>query len=217
MGLQVRSEARSCSVDSEPSGATDSPGRRNAGSAKTLEARFSACPLQELAWTKHWSNIQPDVTFSPMAVFFGGRDEQTQLLKRNTGMGRLFFQLIAVATSLILASPPGFCSIVVPRKSAAVTKSTIVPRLASVRRCRSCPVEDQSGQRQIPAESGWHCCCSLEPRLTQKPVPPPDAPAAVLAVTCDDASDLQWVRVADIESPTPSGPRRHVLLCVWRC
>ena len=157
------------------------------------------------------------VAHSLRGPFFGGLDEPTWSFQRITGMGRLLFQLIAVATSLILASPPGFCSIVVPRKAAAIAKSTVVPRLSSVRRCRSCPVEDQSGQRQIPNESAWHCCCSLDPRLPHKPVPTPDAPVAVVAFTCHNASDPQLLCVPDRQSPTPSGPRRHVLLCVWRC
>ncbi len=144
-------------------------------------------------------------------------DEPFQFALRTTSMNCVIRQLIAVATTLLLASPPGFCSVFAPHSSATRQASERVSPAPSARCCRSCPVDAPSDSREQPAESGWRCCCARDAQLPQKPVPAPDSVEATAFVTLDVLIECSSLTVPAGYLPVPSGPRLHVLLCVWRC
>lgn len=144
-------------------------------------------------------------------------DEPFQFALRTTSMNCLLRRLIAVATMLLLASPPGFCSVLPAHLSASRQASACVSPTPSSRCCRSCPADTPADSREQPAESGWRCCCARDAQLPHKPVPAPESVEATAFVTLDALIECSSLTVPADYLPVPSGPRLHVLLCVWRC
>jgi hypothetical protein len=149
--------------------------------------------------------------------FFIVGNEPIDSSKRKVCMSRTLHPLIAVTAALILAFPPGFCSVVLTSRSVSVANPVADSTSPSSRCCHSCPTKEQPVSRQLPADSGWRCCCAVDPRLPHKPVPPPEAWIATVPTFIDGSMIAPSIRNADRPEPLPSGPRRHVLLCVWRC
>ncbi len=126
-------------------------------------------------------------------------------------MNAFLRQLVAVATTLVLALPPGFCG-GLQRQSRAETK----PVKASC--CHRTVPNHPSDSTKAPAQPDFPCCCSRDARLVEKPVQQTDAPYLSLPVAEDYSLVLCFVAAGDLASaPHHFGPRLHVLHCVWRC
>ncbi|MEO7860976.1 MAG: hypothetical protein ABIU05_11110, partial [Nitrospirales bacterium] len=127
-------------------------------------------------------------------------------------MSVFLHHLIAVTTSLILALPPGSCSVSVQHDrgdSAPVKKAPCCHDEAPASPCES---------GNSPAKPSVKCCCVRDAALPEKSVQPTDNLYLAFAVVADHV-------LLDIESlvggakglaPVRSGTRLQILLCVWR-
>lgn len=123
-------------------------------------------------------------------------------------MNSLFVQLLAVATSLVLALPPNWCTGLMQHDQAkpAPAKTTC------------CHQGQPCDPQEAPAKPTIDCCCSWHGTVPEKSVQPTDAPSLALPViVAGVASDLDRIAGESIIAPFHSGPRLHVLQCVWRC
>lgn len=128
-------------------------------------------------------------------------------------MNTLLHHLIAVATSLILALPPGSCGAYVQHDradSAPVKKASCCHETAHKRPCDS---------GNSPSKPSVKCCCERDAALPVKSINPTDSLAFDYSVVADHFSmnvgTLLGIHAAAI--PAHSGPRLQILLCVWRC
>lgn len=121
--------------------------------------------------------------------------------------------LFAVATSLILALPPGSCGAFVQHDradSVPVKKVSCCHETAHKRPC------DSGNSSSKPSVK---CCCERDAALPVKSIKPTDSLALAFAVVADHDSmnvgSLLGANAAVI--PAHTGPRLQILLCVWRC
>ncbi|MFG0335292.1 MAG: hypothetical protein ACF8TS_18185 [Maioricimonas sp. JB049] len=119
-----------------------------------------------------------------------------------------FLQFVALAGSFLLVLPPGWCGAFVGgdrADSAAITC------------CRTGPV---STPDEAPAAPESDCCCDRAATPASRVTSPSDLLAAALPLV--SVVDLmpkpgpQCLRLST-EGVLRSGPRRHVLQCVWLC
>ena len=128
-------------------------------------------------------------------------------------MNPLLHQLIAVATTLILALPPGSCGDFVQHDrtdSAPVKKVSCCHETSHKRPCNS---------GNFPSKTSVKCCCERDAALPEKSAHPTDSLGLAFTVVADHREwhldNLLGGRAAVI--PARSGPRLQILLCVWRC
>ena len=126
-------------------------------------------------------------------------------------MNAYLHRLIVVATSLVLALPPGFCGGLLRASRADTT-----PVKASC--CQRTAPDHSSDSKKAPAQPGFPCCCSRDARLVEKPIQQTDAPNLVLPAADNYALVVGFVAGGEWASPFDNfDPRLHVLHCVWRC
>jgi hypothetical protein len=126
-------------------------------------------------------------------------------------MNAFLHQLVAIATSLVLVLPPGFCGVLVRQRN-----DEAIPVKASC--CHRTPPDHPSDLKKAPAKPSFQCCCARDARLVEEPVQQTDAPNLVLPVANDHALVLGSVAGGELAPALDySGPRLHVLHCVWRC
>lgn len=127
---------------------------------------------------------------------------------QSIGMNSFVFQLVALATSLVLALPPGWCSGLMqhePAQSAPV-KATC------------CHQDKPCDSQEAPARPTIECCCSWDATAPEKSVQPTDTPTPALpVVVAGRTPNLGCLAGESVIAPFHSGPRLHVLQCVWRC
>jgi hypothetical protein len=125
-------------------------------------------------------------------------------------MNSFLFRLVAVASSLVLALPPGWCGVMHGRAEPAPVQPTC---------CHGTAHERPSESKEAPADSPVECCCARDVGLPERPVQPTDILALTLPPVADGPlADLGLPgRGAAAAAPTRSGPRLHVLQRVWRC
>ena len=121
------------------------------------------------------------------------------------------FQLVAVATSLVLALPPGWCCIPVSQG-----RTPAVPEPA--RCCHRTAPSGLPQPEEPPARPTAECCCQRDATVPEQPVQP-TGPAALAMPLPTDAPALvaRPGRADSAGIPRPPDPRLHVLQCVWRC
>ena len=123
-------------------------------------------------------------------------------------MNSLFLQLVAVATSLVLALPPGWCSGLMRHEQAES-----VPAKATC-----CHLDQPCDSQEAPVTPTVECCCSWDATVPEKSVQPSETPNFVLPlVIAGFTPDLGCLAGESLIAPFYSGPRLHVLQCVWRC
>ena len=132
--------------------------------------------------------------------------------RRIDTMNTFLHQLAAVLTSLILALPPGSCSVLVthnlvnsaPAKKASCCHET-VPR----------PCDSDN----LPSKPSIACCCVHDATIPERSVQPTETHQLAFTVAADHSSVNVGNFVANQADFTPirSGPRLQILLCVWRC
>lgn len=123
----------------------------------------------------------------------------------------LLHQLLAVATSLILALPPGSCSAFVRNDRAdPVKKVSCCHETAHNRPCSS---------ENYPSMPSVKCCCERDAALPENSVQPTESLDLSLANVANhvptNVGTLLGSHAAVIAAN--SGPRLQVLLCVWHC
>ena len=128
-------------------------------------------------------------------------------------MGVFLHHLIAVATSLILALPPGSCSLFVPHDradSAPANKASCCHDEAPTPPCES---------GNSPSKPSVKCCCVRDAALPEKSVQPTETHEMALALVADYVPLDSESLVSGVKGfkPFPPGPRLQILLCVWRC
>ena len=122
-------------------------------------------------------------------------------------------QLVAVVTSLILALPPGSCSVFVHNDradSAPVKKASC---------CHKTTPKPPCDSGNSPTKPSVQCCCARDAALPEKSVQPTDTDDLVFAVVADYFPlNVGSLLGGDAEfTPVCSGPNLQILLCVWRC
>jgi hypothetical protein len=125
-------------------------------------------------------------------------------------MNSFLIQLVAVASSLVLAFPPGWCSGFMrhDRAEPAPAQATCCHRTAHEQPCES---------KEAPADPRVECCCARDVALPERSVQPTDIIALPLVADSPLADLGLPVRGEAADAPFRSGPRLHVLQCVWRC
>jgi hypothetical protein len=133
-------------------------------------------------------------------------------------MGRFVLRSLLTVCCLVLALPPGWCSIV----SAPVARDKEVPpKKAHSGCCDLCHCKDRekpSPEPKQPAPPSRCCCYELD---WLKPNPPVTAQADLSLVAfvtpLDNIPTVAPVGYdLDLSIPVPSPPL-HVLKCVWLC
>lgn len=128
-------------------------------------------------------------------------------------MHPLLLRLVAVASSLVLALPPGWCSGFMRHERAAPT-----PAPAPTTCCHHTAKGQPSEPEQPPAPPTVECCCQRDATVPEKSVQPTDAPALVLPLVVELPAEIGGqARCEAAGVLVPPGPRLHVLQCVWRC
>lgn len=127
-------------------------------------------------------------------------------------MNSFLLKLVAVASSLVLALPPGWCSGFMRHEGA-------VPAPAKTACCHQTAKDQPSGSKQPPAAPAVECCCQREATVPEKSAQPTEVSSLALPLVADDAlADLSVLaRGEAAAAPFRSGPRPHALQCVWRC
>lgn len=129
-------------------------------------------------------------------------------------MNAFFHQFVAVATSLVLALPPGSCSGFQRHdraESAPVKKASCCHETTPNRPCDS---------GNVPAQpTTVKCCCAQDAALPAKSVQPTSPLNLAFFVVADPLSpDLATLLGGETAiTPIRPNPRLHVLQCVWRC
>jgi hypothetical protein len=127
-------------------------------------------------------------------------------------MAPLLIQLAAIATSLVLVLPPGWCAVwaqhdVLQRQT---IKKTCCHSAGENRPCEApgTPADPPSGK----------CCCSWDATVPNEPVKVADAASSPLLIVAEAAIKPLGQVSGIADNPLDlSGPRLHVLHCVWRC
>lgn len=127
-------------------------------------------------------------------------------------MHSLLSQLVAFASSLVLALPPGLCCGAMqfePAKAAPAAKGC----------CQHAAEAPPADSKPTPPTPHIECCCERDLTLPEKSVKRADMTALALPVLVDDAdSGLDSAVAAEaMEAPFRPGPRLHVVKCVWLC
>jgi hypothetical protein len=123
-------------------------------------------------------------------------------------MNSLFVKLAAVASSFVLALPPGWCSGLMQHDQAKPAPAKAV----------CCHEDNPCDSQEAPAEPTIECCCSWEATVPEKSGQLTDAASLGLPlVVAGFTPDLDWLASESVIAPFHSGPRLHVLQCVWRC
>jgi hypothetical protein len=124
-------------------------------------------------------------------------------------MNSLLLQLVALGTSLVLALPPGWCSLFMRdgQANCAPAKATC------------CHQPAPSNSSKAPARPSVQCCCLRDATLPEKPIQRDDTGGVVLPVVIDPVVlDLASSTAGVVAlGPLSAGPPLHVLQCVWRC
>jgi hypothetical protein len=128
-----------------------------------------------------------------------------------SAMQPALFQLVAVATSLLLALPPGWCCTPI--------RQDRTPASPEPARCCHQTAADRPPQpEQPPARPNAECCCQRDATVPEQPVQPTGPAALVLPLLADAPTLLAGPGHGDtVGIPRPPDPRLHVLQCVWRC
>jgi hypothetical protein len=131
----------------------------------------------------------------------------------NAIVSALFHQFVAIATSVLLALPPGSCWVL--QRFERDDRSPVQAECC-------CTPTDAATQSQptpeAPVPPRVKCCCAQDAPLPEKSVKPFDVSLSFAAL-----SDLfvfapeAGAEDAAAISPLSSNPRLHVLQCVWRC
>jgi hypothetical protein len=126
-------------------------------------------------------------------------------------MNSLLQQLVAIAGSLILAIPPGWCCGSLP-----VVPADFTPVRST---CCHHTTKNRPNQSKPPvAPPTIKCCCQRDATAPEKSIPKAEAAALVVALLVNMPGDLDaqacWATESILHLP---GPRLHVLQCVWRC
>ena len=110
-------------------------------------------------------------------------------------------QLVATASTLALALPPGTCSMLMHE--------------TQVEQASCCHPNPQKPAPHAPAE---RCCCAQDSTLPEKSVVAPVSLDLLLHLAImPGVAEHGIVATGAPETFRPSGPRLHVLKCVWRC
>ena len=126
-------------------------------------------------------------------------------------MNSRIVQLVAVAASLVLALPPGWCSGLMRRNTAELT-----PAKAAC--CHRTGDHQPSGSQKAPTKPALECCCAWQATVPENSVQPGDTPAPALPLVVADVPPVRvWLVGESVIAPFHCGPRLHVLQCVWRC
>src|ERR1700722_284682 len=127
-------------------------------------------------------------------------------------MTTFLHQFVAVVTSLVLALPPGSCGVFQRHDLAG----SIPPKAEGCHRTTPNPPCDS---RNVPARPSIKCCCAQDATLPAKSVKPTSPLNWAYFVIADPLSaDLAFLLGGETAiTPIRSGPRLHVLQCVWRC
>ena len=122
-------------------------------------------------------------------------------------------QLVAVVTSLILALPPGSCSVFVQQDRA----DTAPVKKASC--CHKTARKPPCDTGNSPAKPSVKCCCERDAAIPEKSVQPTETHDLAFNVVADHVPLNVGSLFGDIAEFTPvrSGPSLQILLCVWRC
>src|SRR5262245_18290358 len=93
-------------------------------------------------------------------------------------MRSFLLQLVAAASSLVLALPPGSCGALMwpDRAEPAPAEATCCHRMAQ---------DHPSKPEQVPSRRTVECCCQRDATVPEKSVQPPDAPASVLPLVAE--------------------------------
>jgi hypothetical protein len=132
-------------------------------------------------------------------------------VRRIAEMNPLLQQLVAVAGSLVLAIPPGWCCGSVPSVPAdsAPVRSTCCHHAA-----KNLPTKS----KQPLAPPTVQCCCQRDATAPEKSTTISDATVMVVPLIVSvpgDPDGQAWcAKESILHLP---GPRLHVLQCVWRC
>ena len=124
-------------------------------------------------------------------------------------------QLLTLATSLVLALPPGACGLFPLHAGTEARRVT-----ASCCQHLTPPHQGQgSHQEKLPAMPVAQCCCARDATLPEKSVPPADVPlAALFTIPAEFVPDFSGWSVGEVpRSYGLFGARLHVLQCVWLC
>lgn len=127
-------------------------------------------------------------------------------------MNSVCHQLLAVATSLVLALPPGSCGVFRHQEQAE-------PAPVKVSCCHTTVPGHPCDSSQSPSRPSVKCCCTYDATLPEKSAPPTNSVASAFIVAVDSRPlnvGRQNITATDF-APLPSGPPLQILLCVWRC
>lgn len=127
-------------------------------------------------------------------------------------MKSVLLQLVAAASSLVLALPPGWCG-------AFLRHDRAEPAPVQATCCHRTAQRHPSNSEQVPVRPTVECCCQREATVPEKSVPPTEVSTLALPLVADNAlADLSVLaRGEAAAAPFRSGPRLHALQCVWRC
>jgi hypothetical protein len=110
-------------------------------------------------------------------------------------------QLVAVASTVALALPPGACSLLMHE--------------AQVEQASCCHPKPHKPAPHAPAE---RCCCAQDSTLPEKSAVAPVSLDLLLHLAFMPPVAERGVVAAGVRETLPIfGPRLHVLKCVWRC
>lgn len=128
-------------------------------------------------------------------------------------MNTLLYQLIAIATSLVLAVPPGSCGGFMQHGgagSAPVKQASCCHETAPERPCNS---------GNSPSKPSVKCCCERDVALPEKSAQTTDSLDVAFAIVADHVPMNVGTLLSSHAAvfPVHSGPRLQILLCVWRC
>ena len=126
-------------------------------------------------------------------------------------MNAFLLQLVAVATSFILALPPGWC------RAMHKDQTSSVPAKAPC--CQGATTHEPSDSGNAPTQPSVECCCSQNTTLPEKPVELTETSGLGLPLLAENVIPDLGLRSLDeaIVAFADSGPRLHILQCVWRC
>jgi hypothetical protein len=123
-------------------------------------------------------------------------------------MNSLCAQLVVVATSFVLVLPTGWCSGLMQHSQSLPAPTKAI----------CCHHDRSCDPQEVPAKAAIECCCSWQATVPQKSAPQADASSGLaLPLVVDLTPDLSGLAAESIIHPFHSGPRLHVLQCVWRC
>lgn len=128
-------------------------------------------------------------------------------------MTAILQQLVAVVTSLILALPPGSCSVFVHNDradSAPVKKASCCHKTAPKPPCDS---------GDSPTKPSVKCCCERDAAMPEKSVQPTETHDLAFNLVANHVPlNIGSLFGSDAAfPPVRSGPSLQILLCVWRC